>query len=74
MGTIRILNKTGDTALVVNPLIPQEVADGEQVFTELVAHGYLAYKQDPKDENKKTKINVYDPKADVIMFPMLEAG
>lgn len=70
-----VMNRTGDTRLMWNPNVHDEVAAAKKMFDDLKAKGYLAYSVEGEKGDKGSVINKFDPKiSKIIMSPPMQGG
>jgi hypothetical protein len=74
MGQMKTLDETGDTKLIWDPNIKDEVDVARESFNKLKKKGYIAYSV--KEGGKKgTAINEFDPSAEkIILAPAVMGG
>jgi hypothetical protein len=74
MGSLAVLDRTGDTKLIWDPDNDVEVASARRTFDDLRAKGFLAYSVD-KGGKKGTVIREFDPDAEkIILAPPMAGG
>ena len=74
MGTLAVLDRSGDTKTLWNPDNQAEVDAAKATFTSLRAKGYLAYRV-IGDGAKGEQIQAFDPRAgSIILTPPLVGG
>ena len=74
MGTMHVMDVTGDSKTIWDPNNADEVAQARKTFNDLKAKGYSAYKV--RDDGKKAEIMVsFDPQAGkLILSPAMAGG
>jgi hypothetical protein len=74
MGTLHVMDLTGDTKTIWNPDNRDEVDQARKTFNDLKAKGYVAYKV--AENGKKAEImTTFDPAAGkVILSPPMAGG
>lgn len=73
MGTLSVLDTTGDTRLMWDKNNPDEVAHARQRFEELKALKYLAYRVNKKGDQGEV-IHKFDPEAERIILHAQNVG
>lgn len=74
MGTMSIMDSTGDTKLVWDPKEKTEVETARKAFQALLDKGFVAFRV-AKEGGKGEKIKEFDPLAgSIIMVPKLVGG
>jgi len=74
MGTLHVIDETGDSKFMWDPENDDEVAAAEKQYKELKKKGYSAFGV-KKNGEKGTAINEFDPDAGkIIMVPKMQAG
>jgi hypothetical protein len=75
MGSMAIMDRTGDSKHMWDPGNYKEVEVMEDLFKDLTKKGYLAYRVDKKDGSKGEVIKKFDPDAGaLIMVPIVAGG
>lgn len=75
MGELAILCHEGDTKLMWDANIPDEVANAKRTFEDLTKKGYTAFRTKGKDGEKGTRMDTFDPTAErIILVPRLVGG
>ena len=74
MGTMSIMDHTGDSKQMWDPNNPDEVSSARKTFNDLKAKGYTAYQV--REDGKKAEImREFDPQAGkVILSPAMAGG
>ena len=67
-GMMHTLDRTGDTRVMWDKDIPDEVAAARTQFRDLTRKGYLAYRAEGKDGHQGTQIREFDPDAERIIL------
>ena len=74
MGTLCVMNQTGDTKTVWDKNNRDEVEQAKKTFDDLKAKGYLAYSVQP-DGKKGQIMHSFDPNEEkVILSPPMRGG
>jgi hypothetical protein len=75
MGSMQVLDRTGDTKVIWDKNNPDEVENARRTFDELKAKGFLAYSVKGRDGEKGELLRTFDPDAErLIMSPPLVGG
>lgn len=75
MGTLAVMDRSGDTKVIWSADNEDEVAQARKTFTDLKAKGFTAYSVDPKDGNKGEVVKEFDQHAQkLIMVPRMVGG
>lgn len=74
MGTLSVMDRTGDTKLIWNSGNADEAAAARKTFTDLKAKGFVAYSVKKKGARGKA-LAAFDPDAEkIIMSPPMAGG
>lgn len=74
MGEMRVMGKSGDTRLMWDPAIKEEVDAAKRMFDDLRKKGFLAFHVAKKGD-KGEQITTFDPKATkLIMAAQMQGG
>lgn len=74
MGTLRTMDKSGDTKVIWDPSNPNEVEAARTMYDKLVAKRFQPFGVAAKGE-KGVKISAFDPDiAQIIMVPPMAGG
>jgi hypothetical protein len=74
ISTLIVLDETGDTRLMWDPRIKDEVKSSKELFDKMKKKGYLAYTV-KKNGDPGEVIHEFDPKAGkIIMTPQMVGG
>jgi hypothetical protein len=74
VGTMAVLDKTGDERLEWDPENEEEVAGARKRFADLKAQGYRAYRV-AVAERRGDPIDEFDPAAErILMAPAMQGG
>jgi monomeric isocitrate dehydrogenase len=69
-----VLDKTGDTRIIWDPDVPEEVASAQRTFDELKKKGYSAFSVNRKGDKDKV-VRTFDKDAEkLILAPALVGG
>lgn len=72
---IAVMSAKGDTKLIFDPAIADEVDAARETFERLTEKGYTAYRVNPEDASKGTQMRKFDAKAGkVILVPQMAGG
>ena len=75
MSELAIMGKEGDTKVIWDPNVQDEVDNAARTFDDLKRKGYLAYEVSGKDASKGEMITAFDAKAGrIIMAPPMAGG
>jgi hypothetical protein len=73
-GQIRLMNETGDTAVLWDRAVPEQVDEARKVFTEARSQGLAAYSTNATTKQSEV-IREFDPDATmVVLIPQLQGG
>ena len=74
MGSLHVMDLTGDTKTIWNPEVRAEIDQAKKTFDDLRAKGYTAYRVD--ENGKKAQImTTFDPAAGkIILSPAMAGG
>ncbi|MBS1722700.1 MAG: hypothetical protein JSS66_06795 [Armatimonadetes bacterium] len=74
-GQMRVLDKTGDSAIQWDKNSPDEVAAAREAFNSLTAKGYTAYEASKSGEKTSKKLTEFDPDIQrLVMVPKVKGG
>lgn len=75
MGELAVMNQKGDTKIIWDPKVKDEVNAAMKTFDNLRAKGYLAYRVKIESADKGEQIFVFDPNAEkLILAPPMRGG
>ena len=75
MGTMAVMDRSGDTKVIWDKNNPDEVENARRTFDELRKKGFLAYSVQGRQGDKGELIREFDPEAErLIMAPPMQGG
>jgi hypothetical protein len=74
MGEMRIMDQSGDTKLIWDPNIDDELQNAERTFKDLKKKGYSAYRVDKKGEKSGLMEEFDEDAGKIIMVPKMKGG